>query len=107
MSTEEDGVVLVHEDAFGGRVYRVEFDAQASDTTEDDAPEASDLPDDEEAEEDAEEAKAAASTSHAFLVIHPSGDEVWTRTGVEFAKEILAHRGPWTRNSSPSLFDSL
>lgn len=96
---EAEGLPVVHTDAFGGRVFLVEFD---------DAPVENELgedrPEDDDFDEDPEEAAKARAARTAYLVVHPNGQELWTR-GEEFARKLLAHRGSFTRETCTTLFD--
>ena len=98
---EAEGLPVVHTDAFGGRVFLVEFD-DAPAPVENEMGE--DRPEDDDFDEDMEEAAKARAARTAFLVVHPNGQELWTR-GEEFARMLLAHRGSFTRETPATLFD--
>lgn len=89
----------VGRDPFGGRILYVEFDI----TEKDDGPEA-DL-DQVLEDEDKDEVLAAHQASHAWLIVHANGHEVWTRGGLEFALDILYQRTMKRSEGQSTLFD--
>lgn len=93
--TEDEGLRPVYADAFGGRIYDIPFYIEEEEGL------GEDRPTDEDAEGDASEQAAAKSADSAMLVIHPGGQEVWTRSGFDFALELLNHRKD---HSQPDLF---
>lgn len=96
---ESEGLPVVHTDAFGGRVFLVDFDdePQVDEMGED-------RPEDDDFDEDLEEAAKARAARTAFLVVHPNGQELWTR-GEDMARSLLRHRGTFARETAPTLFD--
>ena len=98
---EEDGLSPVFVDAFGGCIFFVEFAH-----TEPDDEMGEDMPEDDGVEEDAKELAKAKKASTAHLVVHPSGSEVWTTSGIEWAHRILQRRNSFTKNLPANLFEA-
>ena len=96
---EAERLPVVHADAFGGRVFLVDFD----DEPQEDAI-GEDRPEDADFDEDMEEAAKARAARMAYLVVHPNGQELWTR-GEDMARSLLRHRGTFARETPPTLFD--
>jgi len=98
---EEDGLVPVFSDAFGGRIFFVEFlDHEADDVIGEDMPEDADV------EEVAEELAMAKKAKTAHLVVHPNGHEVWTTAGIEWAHKILGRRNSFKKDIPTTLFEA-
>lgn len=99
---EHDGLVPVFTDAFGGLIYEVVFDRSTPEDPDEgfitlSADVLADL------EHNAEELPTMEVPTDAYLVIFPNGTQIWTRTSLEFAKDILARRDG-KRQPEPSLF---
>ena len=100
---EAERLPVVHADAFGGRVFLVDFDDEPQDEPQEDEM-GEDRPEDADFEEDMEEAAKARAARTAYLVGHPNGQELWTR-GEDMARSLLRHRGTFARETAPTLFD--